>query len=121
MAIPGIQFKSTNVNLDPSLTSLVEQKFQSLEKFIGDETDVRCEVEFEKVAPHQSGDVFRVEANLFVRGTLYRAESTESSFEIAIDKVREELDKELRRANDKRDTMIKKGGRKIKEMLRFGS
>lgn len=121
MTFPTIQFKATNTETDEALQTLLEQKFNSLDKFVGDETDVKCEVEFEKVAPSQSGHVHRVEANLWLHGKMYRAEATEESFEMAIDEVRNELDKELRRANDKRDSLIKRGGRKIKEMLRFGS
>lgn len=116
----NIQFKATNTELDPTLTSVVEHKFTSLEKFTGGVPEVLCEVEFEKETAQQSGRVFRVEANLTVKGKLFRAEATEESFEKAIDEVRNELDKELRRANDKHDTLIKKGGRAIKNMMRFG-
>ncbi len=118
---PSITYKSTNIAPNEKLQALVEQKFSSLEKYLGNETDVSCAVEFEKVAPRKSGEVHRVEANLRCHGRLYRAEATELSFEEAIDEVRDELDKELRRANDKRDSLMKRGGRKIKDMLRFGS
>ena len=118
MSFPTIQFKATNTELDDQLTTLVEQKFSSLSKFVGGETDVHCEVEFELETAHQSGKHFRLEANLTLKGRLYRAEATEESFEKAIDEVRSELDKELSRANDKHDTMVRKGGRAIKEMMR---
>ena len=95
--------------------------FTVKEQATGEETDVKCEVEFEKVAPSKNGEIFRVEANLWLHGKLYRAEATEISFEIAIDEVKSELDKELRRTNGKRDSLMKRGGRKIKEMLCFGS
>lgn len=121
MAFPTINYKATNTTLDPALQELVDQKFTALEKFIGDETDIKCDVEFEKVAPHQSGDLFRVEANLWLHGTLHRADATMDSFEKAVDEVRNELDKTLRRATKKHDSLVKRGGRKIKEMLRFGS
>lgn len=120
MSFPIINFKATNTELDQRLQTLVDQKFSSLEKFIGDETDVKCDVEFEKVTASQSGKVFRLETNLWLAGTMYRAEATEQSFEEAIDEVRNELDKELRRANDKHDTLVKKGGRAIKEMMQNG-
>jgi ribosomal subunit interface protein len=122
MTFPMIQFKATNVTLEDSWVALVEQKFQSLEKFIGDETDVKCDIEFEKetAGHHNGGRIHRVEVNLFFRGTLHRAVATEESFEQAIDEVREELDKKLRRSSSKKETLIKRGGRKIKEMLRFG-
>lgn len=121
MSLPIINFKATSTELDESLADMVTDKFKSFEKFIGNETDVKCDVEFEKVANQQSGRVYRVETNLWIAGRLYRAEATENSYEIAIDEVRDELDKELRRDNDRHMSLIKKGGRKIKEMLRFGT
>lgn len=115
-----INYKATNMDMDEKLQLLVDQKFESLEKFIGTETDVKCDVEFEKITDSQSGKVHRVEANLWLAGKLYRAESTELSFEEAVDEVRNELDKELRRAHKKRDTLIRRGGRAIKQMMRMG-
>ena len=117
---PPIQFKSTNTESDTRLQTLLEQKFQSLSKYIGDSSAI-CNVEFEKLTAKQHGQVFRVEANLEVDGTLYRAEATLENFEQAIDEVRAELDKELRRASSKRDTLLKRGGRRLKNMLRFGN
>lgn len=117
-----IQYKATNIELDNNWQNLVDQKFQSLDKYIGDHTDTKCDVEFEKEtgAHHNSGKIHRVEANLFLGGRLYRAVASEESFEKAIDEVRTELDRELAKANEKRETLIKRGGRKIKEMLRLG-
>lgn len=120
MTFPMIQFKATNTELEGSLQDLIETKLHTLEKFIGDETDVKCEVEFEKVTTQNSGPIHRVETNLYVAGTLYRAEATEMSFEEAIDEVRNELDKEMRRAGKKQETMVKRGGRAIKNMMKFG-
>ncbi len=119
MSFPTIQFKFTSIDQSETPHVLLEDKFQSLGKFVGEETDVKCEVEFEKVTNSKSGEVHRVEANLWLHGKMYRAEATENSFEAATDEVRNELDKELRRANDKRHSLIKRGGRAIKEMLRF--
>ena len=120
MTFPTVNFKTTNVQIEDRLLDLLEGKLQSLNKYLGIETNVVCEAEFEKLTASEKGPVHRVEVNLQVGGELYRAEATEESFEKAIDEVRDELDKELRRSNRKRDSMLKKGGRKIKEMIRFG-
>lgn len=120
MALPIINYKASNTVLDQELQDLLEAKFTSLEKYLGDETDVKCDVEFEKVAPHERGQVFRVEANLWLKGTMYRADATEDQFEKAIDEVRAELDKELRRSHKKHASLVKRGGRRLKEMMRFG-
>jgi len=120
MSFPTISYKTTNTNVPDTLKTLLEAKFTSLEKYLGDETDVGCEVEFEQTAPQKSGRIYRVEANLWFKGNMYRAEATEDQFEKAVDEVRSELDKELRRANKKRQSLFRKGSRKIKEMMRFG-
>jgi ribosomal subunit interface protein len=121
MAFPTIQFKATNTVLEGKLQDLVLQKFKSLERYIGTATDLKCEVEFEKVGLHHSGRIYRVEVNLYRDGQFFRADATEESFEKAIDKVRSELDTEMNRTGKKRDTLMKRGGRAIKDMLRFGT
>jgi len=117
MAFPTINYKATSVEMDPNWQMLIEQKFTSFERYVGEETDTRCSVEFEKVAAQQSGDVHRVEVNLWLSGTMYRAEATADSFEKAIDEVRDQLDKELRRAHKKQNTLMRRGGRMLKRML----
>ena len=119
MTFPTITFKQTNVTIDDHLPDLIEQKLITLEKFIGEAPSL-CEVEFERVTHQQTGDVHRIEVNLTVNGKLYRAEATSDTFEKAIDEVRGELDNELRRARDKDGTLLKRGGRRLKELLRFG-
>lgn len=120
MAFPIIQFKATNTILEGALQDLVVHKFNSLERYIGTATDLKCEVEFEKIGLHQSGTIYRVEVNLYRDGQLFRAEATEDSFEKAIDKVRSELDAAMNSTLKKRETLVKRGGRAIKDMLRFG-
>tara|TARA_B100000745_G_scaffold284560_1_gene219298 strand:+ start:1742 stop:2110 length:369 start_codon:yes stop_codon:yes gene_type:complete len=120
MAFPMVQFKATNLELEGALQDLVEQKLHTLEKYLEEGQDLKCEVEFEKVTAQQSGNIHRIEVNLYRDGTMFRAEATEDSFEKAADEVRNELDKEMRRAGKKQETMFKRGGRAIKDMLKFG-
>jgi ribosomal subunit interface protein len=115
-----INFKATNVHINDALKSLAEQKLQSLDKYLHN-SSVICDVEFEQVAKHQHGNLFRIEVNLEIDGKLYRAEATLDSFEKAIDEVRNELDTEVRRDKGKKEALLKRGARKIKEMLRFGN
>lgn len=119
MTLPSMKFKFTNTENSDGLQELVSSKFQLLEKHIGEAPSL-CEVEFEKTTHANSGSIYRIEVNLETNGRFFRAESTADSFENAVDEVLNEMDKELRRSNDKKDTMLKKGGRKLKEMLRFG-
>lgn len=117
MTFPTINYKYNGIEEAKSLSDSVDQKLDSLHKFIPERASAVCEVEFEKLSAHQNGRIHRVEANLSVNGTLYRAEATENTFEEAIDKVRDELDQELSRAKDKHGTLRKKAGRALKSLL----
>jgi len=118
MTTPNITFKHTNTDVDYELQSIVTQKVSALQKYFEEPTLI--EVEFRKEAPKKSGEVFVVEINCTVKGELYRATATKESFEKAVDAVRNELDKELRRARKKRNNLFLKGARRIKEMVRWG-
>jgi ribosomal subunit interface protein len=116
MTTPTYNFKLNNLAETEPLQTLVEQKFAAFAKYWGDH-EVLCEVEFAKVAPQQNGQVHRLEVTMTVGGSLYRADAVEENFEKAIDEVRDELDKQLRRAKDKEDTLNKKAGRELKEEM----
>lgn len=121
MSFPVITFKHTNTPVAYHLQELVTQKFDSLTHHVKGDTTARCEVEFQKIAPHHNGPVYRVEVNLLCRGMVYRAENTSENFEKAIDSVRAEIDRELQRAKTKKQSLWRKGARRMKDMMRFGS
>ncbi len=115
-----INYKFKNMGSDNALQQLFEQKFTSIEVYLGNETDQKMDIEFERLVAHQNGDTCRLEATVWNGGKLYRSETVKESFEKAIDEVRDELDKEFRRANRKRENMFRKGSRVIKDMMRLG-
>lgn len=114
----NINFNYNNNTEAQALTTITEQKLSTLKKFIAAEAPVICDAEFDKVAANQNGQVFRFAVNLQVDGKLYRADATEESFEKAVDEVRAELDKEMRRSAKKHDSLLRRGGRAIKAMMR---
>ena len=117
---PITHIKGTGMEVTNTLRTLVEQKFATLEKHTKGATDVTCDIELEKMTGSQNGDIYRAEANVYFHGKLYRAEATTDQIEKSIDETRNEMERELRRANNKVRTMIKKGGARLKDMLRFG-
>jgi len=115
-----IKFKTTNTTVSDELKDIAEAKLITLEKFIKD-TPAICDLEFEKVTNHhQNGNIHRVEVNLEINGKLHRAEATADSFEKAIDEVRSDLQNELQSRQGKQETMVMRGARRIKDMMRFG-
>ncbi len=120
MISQNITFKHTSHQTDTKLQAYAAEKLGSLDKYLGGSTDVRAEVEFEKMIAHKSGPICRAEVNVFVDGSVYRAEATEMTFEAAVDVVKDDLAGEMSRAREKRTSLVKRGGRKLKELLRFG-
>jgi ribosomal subunit interface protein len=116
-----IAYKYNDVQDTQALTALTDQKLKPLDKFIAPEAKTSCEVEFERVGAGQQGRIYRVDANLRVDGTLYRAEAVEESFEMAIDEVRNELDKKLRRSKEKSKSLLRRAGQQVKEKFFRGS
>ncbi len=115
-----INFKITNTEISDQLKDIAENKLTTLEKFVGEAPAV-CDLEFEKITNHhQSGSIYRAEVNLEINGKLYRAEATADSFEKAIDEVRSDLQNELHSKQGKRETLVMRGARRVKEMMRFG-
>lgn len=118
---PEIKVKSTNFSNTPELDELLTKRFATLEKFLpDDESDLICDVELEKLSEHHAGPIYRAEVNLKIGGTLLRAEATAEHMEDAIDQMKNELKRELGDVSGKRASLIKRGARKIKEMMRFG-
>lgn len=117
----NVTYKYNDLEEAKALAPVMDAKMQHvLQKYIDEGSVVLCEVEFEKVSDHQSGKIFRVEANVSVDGALMRAEAVEDSFEKAIDEVRDEVDKKLRRTKGKQQSMLRRAGRKLKESLYRG-
>lgn len=117
MTFQNITFKHTNSATDSSINDFVSQKLSTLLKYVSEGQTVTAEVEFEKVAAHKSGPICRVEVNVTVGGTLYRAENTAETFEAAVDIVRDLLDQMMSKAHRKRNSMFRKGGRLFKQMI----
>ncbi len=120
MTFPTITFKHTNVAVDHQLQTLITGKLSSLDKYLTHAQTLRCEVEIERIASHQSGPICRLEANIWRSGKLYRADAVEETFEKAIDEVRRDLERDLERDHGKRLSVFRRGARQIKEMLRWG-
>ncbi len=82
------------------------------------DTDPRAEVELEQTTRHhQSGDIFRAEINLRTAQLNLRTEAEEGDLYAAIDIAKDELMDELRRAKDKKSSMMRRGGRMFKDIM----
>jgi len=99
------------VNIDERTYDYIEKKLMAIEKILDKIIQVNIEIDLDKKGK------FRVEAMVKTPYKLYRAEDTTSSVEGSIDSVDLQLRDQIKSHKDRRKTMIRKGGRLIKEKM----
>ncbi|MCK4781905.1 ribosome-associated translation inhibitor RaiA [Candidatus Parcubacteria bacterium] len=112
-----INIKATNFKLTPSINEYIGIKIGSLEKFIkASPWEVWVEVG-KTTHHHHKGQVFRAEVQLKLPGKGLRVESIKDDIHLAIDEVKDELQRKLKQYQEKQITETKKGARIFKEEL----
>jgi ribosomal subunit interface protein len=116
----NIQFKGTNYELTSDMTDLATRKIQGLQKYVGKiGAEPAAYVDLGKHSEaHQNGAIWYADCNLDVEGKRYYAKAEAETLRNAIDKMVGELAKELRGAKQKHETMIRKGGGRVKAFFR---
>ena len=115
-----VQISAKNISLTNSTKNYVNKRFDTLTKLIDPkDTSVFCRLEIEKTNAHQKApDMFRALANLHIAGKDFRAESEMEKLYEAIDETKNQLSKDLRRTKTKKIRSFRKGGLKLKSLIR---
>ncbi len=101
-------------------TSVAERKIRLLKKLLANQdeiTQVYVELGKESEA-HQKGNVWRTQINLDSGGKRYHADATAENIENSITTSVEQLETELRKAKQKRQSMLRRGGEAVKSLIR---
>lgn len=117
----NIKIRATNFDITPAIEEYVTSKVSSLQKFLGGgEEDILCEVEIGRTTRHhKSGDIFRAEINIVKPGNKQVfVFAEESDLYAAIDIVRDEAEREIVSQKQKRETLIRRGSARIKNLLK---
>jgi len=116
-----ITIKATKYQLTSATEALIEEKLVAPLRLLGEEGDnALLEVEVESAPPEgRSSEPCRMVARLIVNDTVYHAEAVKPTPESAADKVRSELEAEIRHARGRARRLWKRGHSAIKRMLRF--
>lgn len=96
-----INIKATNLELTPAIKVYIEDKIASVDKFLKKfegQTNIEIFVEIARTTRHHhKGDVFRAEANLQLPGKILRADHEDWDIRVAIDKVKDKLQQEIKK------------------------
>ncbi len=127
-----IRKRTKNLELTDHLNEYIEKKLTKVEKFLprllekqnedeekvdAPKARVNLEVDIEKITKGQNkGDVYRVEAQMFLPGTSLRAEDVSTSPKEAVSEVSYELQRQVKEYKEKQSTLQRKGERKAKKI-----
>lgn len=116
-----INIKATNFELTEAIRSYVTEKLLAVKKVLPPQDEsIMTDVEVAKVSHHHQhgGEVFKAEVNLRLAKGFLRAEAFHANLYAAVDKVRDELLRQTEDRLEKRTTLLRRGGRALKNLLR---
>lgn len=118
----NITIKAAKYQLSPATEALIEEKLVAPLRLLGRKSDqALLEIEIEEAPPEgRSSEPCRLVARLVVDGDVYHAEAVKPTPESAADRVRSELEAEIRHSRGRARSLWKRGHSAVKEMLRFG-
>lgn len=116
----NIHTKTTNLTLTPEIQDYLDKKMEAFDKIIDpNDTSVSCQVELARTTNHhKAGDIFRAEINLRKDGKQFRAVSEQTTIMEALDEVKDELLRELKSYKSKQETLVRRGGAAVKNMVK---
>jgi len=119
----NITIKAAKYEFTPENEAIIEKKLAAPLRLLGEIGDTALlEVEIEEAPPEgRSSEPCRLVANLIVGGKVFHAEAVKPSPESAADRVRNQLEAEIRRSRGRTRKLFRKGGAILKRMLRFGN
>lgn len=113
--------KATNMEMTEAIRKYLQKKLEKLNKFTRGKDDdaVQMDVEIGKsTMRHKTGDIFKAEINLSINGERFRALSETADLYASIDEVEDEMMNILRKSKTKKMNLFRRGGQKIKDILR---
>lgn len=110
--------KGKNIELTADIRNYLDRRLDGIGKFVPEGEAVVADVELARVTKHQTGDVFLAEINIQVNGRIFNAKSERSELFEAIDNIKDEIIRELVSYKKKRLSLLKRGGQKIKNLIR---
>ncbi len=118
----NITIKATKYKLSPETERLIEEKLAAPLRLLGEESDrALLEIEIEEAPPEgRSPAPCRLVARLIIDGNVFHAEAVKPTPESAADRVRSELEAEVRHSRGRAQRLMKRGRSAIKRILRFG-
>ena len=116
-----LNLKNKDLKITPAIENYLQKKIASLEKFVKkfNQDLIKADAELGRTTRGQkTGEIFRAEINLVIGGQFFRAEAASDNLYAAIDEVRDDLERQIKKFSAKKSTIFIRGARSIKK--KFG-
>ena len=120
-----INIKATGIALTPAISSYVNKKISSVEKYLPKQasvdidTDIVAQVEVGKSTKHhKTGNIFRAEVHITGGSLDIYAVSDQEDLYAAIDLVRDEVIQNMLQSKGKRAALTRRGALMLKNMMK---
>ena len=117
----NIIIKATKYQLAPDTENAIRAKLAAPLRLLGEESErALLEIDVEQAPPEgRSSEPYRLVARLAIDGKVYHAEAVKPTPESAADRVRSQLEAEIRKDRGRARRLWRRGSSAIKGMLRF--
>ena len=111
------------MELTPAISDYVVKRVTNLEKLLGNierqggEVMVNFEVA-KSTNHHKAGEVFHADCLINIKGEEFYGSADEEDLYAAIDEVKDSLYREINKNKDRRQTLLHRGARSVKKMLK---
>ena len=113
--------KTKEIFLTPAISDYLEKRIAHLDKFVSPENKetIMCYVEIGKTTNHhKNGDLFKAELTIHIGSKSFQVISEKEDLYTAIDMATEEMSEELKSFKEKKISLIRKSGAKIKSLIK---
>ncbi len=114
-------FTANPKELLDTIRKLTDERFSSVERALASRSQIaQLTIDISRETKQRKGRVFNVSGSLIVESEHYTASASAETPEQALDKVRNDILRLLRSSRGRSMRILRKGGAKIKALLRFG-
>lgn len=114
----NLKIQGINMEVTPAIDQHFREKLNGLDKYI-DQNDesVECNARVSKETG-RAGDMFKAEVSLHTAGKNFGAVAENADMYVAIDDVKEAVERKIISYKDKKRSIFKRGASKAKDLLR---
>jgi ribosomal subunit interface protein len=115
----NINIKTTAITLTPAISDYTNKRLDKIALLLQDDSSVQCDIELAKTTGHHNkGDIFKAEIHIVGAGKNIYSSVEKDDLYAAIDIVRDEIVNKLSSEKNKRVSMLRRSGAKMKGVIK---